>query len=109
KESREERYRENLDMATKSISFLAAFFFLFLVIFAEMPETEAQDSECLKEYGGDVGFSFCAPKIYPTRCVRKCRADKGALGGKCTWEHGINVKCLCDFCRHESGQILSGI
>ena len=58
---------------------------------------------------GVGGFSFCAPKIYPTRCVRKCRADKGALGGKCTWEHGINVKCLCDFCRHESGQILSGI
>ncbi|KAL0739945.1 hypothetical protein Bca4012_081458 [Brassica carinata] len=66
----------------------------------ETPEIEAQDSKCLKEYGGDVGFSFCAPKIYPTLCVRRCRSDKRALDGKCIWE-GINAKCLCNFCRQE--------
>ncbi|CDY23374.1 BnaC04g49020D [Brassica napus] len=98
-----------MDMATKSVSSLAAFFILFLVIFAEMPEIEAQDSECLKEYGGDVGFGFCAPRIYPSFCVQRCRADKGALSGKCIWGQGGNVKCLCNFCRHEPGQILSGI
>ncbi|XP_013635185.1 PREDICTED: defensin-like protein 4 [Brassica oleracea var. oleracea] len=97
-----------MDKATKSVSSLAAFFILFLVIF-EMPEIEAQDSECLKEYGGDVGFGFCAPRIYPTFCVKRCRADKGALGGKCIWGQGSNVKCLCNFCRPEPGQILSGI
>lgn len=64
-----------------------------------MPETEAaQDRECLKEYGGDVGFSFCAPMIYPSFCVRRCRADKGAKGGECRWGEEFNVKCLCDFC-----------
>ncbi|KAG2309571.1 hypothetical protein Bca52824_029319 [Brassica carinata] len=96
-----------MNMVTKSVSSLAAFFILFLVIF-ETPEIEAQDSKCLKEYGGDVGFSFCAPKIYPTLCVRRCRSDKRALDGKCIWE-GINAKCLCNFCRQEPGQILSGI
>lgn len=63
-----------------------------------MPETEAQDRECLKEYGGEVGFSYCAPLIRPTFCFRRCREDKGAKGGECRWGDEFNVKCLCDFC-----------
>ncbi|KAF3515289.1 hypothetical protein F2Q69_00002207 [Brassica cretica] len=62
-------------------------------------ETEAQDRKCLKEYGGDVGFSFCAPRIYPLFCYRRCRQNKGgAKGGKCRSEAGTGMKCLCDFC-----------
>ncbi|KFK37181.1 hypothetical protein AALP_AA4G224600, partial [Arabis alpina] len=51
--------------AIKSASIFVALFIFFLVI-SEIPEIAAQDSECLKEYGGDVGFGFCAPKIFPT-------------------------------------------
>ncbi|KAL0674567.1 hypothetical protein Bca4012_002548 [Brassica carinata] len=65
----------------------------------EVHETEAQDRKCLKEYGGDVGFSFCAPRIYPLFCYRRCRQNKGgAKGGKCRSEAGTGMKCLCDFC-----------
>ncbi|XP_022574040.2 defensin-like protein 2 [Brassica rapa] len=84
-------------MTTKSVSSLAIFFILCLVIF-EVPETEAQDRKCLKEYGGDVGFSFCAPRIYPSFCYQRCRQNKGAKGGKCRSEAGTGMKCLCDFC-----------
>lgn len=73
-----------------------------------MPETEAQDRECLKEYGGEVGFSYCAPLIRPTFCFRRCREDKGAKGGECRWGDEFNVKCLCDFCSDKAyDQILS--
>ncbi|CAH8358552.1 unnamed protein product [Eruca vesicaria subsp. sativa] len=86
-------------MATKSVSSFAIFFILFLVMFAEVQETESQDRRCLKEYGGDVGFSFCAPRIYPSFCYRRCRQNKGAKGGKCRSEAGTGgMKCLCDFC-----------
>ncbi|CAA7050480.1 unnamed protein product [Microthlaspi erraticum] len=88
-------------MATKSVSTFAIFFILFLVV-CELPETKAQDRKCLKEYGGDVGFSYCAPRIRPTFCHRNCRAHKGAKGGRCLWGEavpgGVSVKCLCDFC-----------
>ncbi|CAF2301049.1 unnamed protein product [Brassica rapa] len=95
-------------MTTKPISSFAVFFIFFLVIFAEMPETEAQDRECLKEYGGEVGFSYCAPLIRPTFCFRRCREDKGAKGGECRWGDEFNVKCLCDFCSDKAyDQILS--
>ncbi|XP_010508409.1 PREDICTED: defensin-like protein 4 [Camelina sativa] len=86
-------------MATKLVSTLAIFFVLVLVI-SEMPGTEAHAEECLKEYGGDVGFQFCAPRIFPSFCVSRCQADKGAKGGKCTWGSD-GVKCLCDFCGEE--------
>ncbi|CAL9236767.1 unnamed protein product [Arabidopsis halleri] len=92
-------------MTTKSVSTFAILIILVLVIF-EIPEIEAQDSECLKEYGvdddgEDVGFRFCAPRIHPTLCYRRCEEDKGANGGKCLWGEGGNVKCLCDFCSEE--------
>ncbi|KAG2326202.1 hypothetical protein Bca52824_008930 [Brassica carinata] len=100
--------------ATKSVSSLAIVFILVLVIF-EVPETEAHDDECLIEYGGDVGPSFCLPEPVPTICYRRCRKDKGALGGTCEWgeesEDGdINVKCLCDYCSSDfpNDKILSG-
>ncbi|KAL0711247.1 hypothetical protein Bca4012_018225 [Brassica carinata] len=66
----------------------------------EVPETKAQDRKCLQEYGGDVGFRFCAPLIYPSFCYRRCRENKGAKGGRCrSGEVGTgSVKCLCDFC-----------
>uniref|UniRef100_A0A1J3EW35 Defensin-like protein 2 n=1 Tax=Noccaea caerulescens TaxID=107243 RepID=A0A1J3EW35_NOCCA len=83
-------------MATKSVSTFSIFFILFLVII-DMPEIEAQDSECLKEYGGDVGFSFCAPRIYPSFCYQNCVKNKGAKSGKCVWG-STDVKCYCDFC-----------
>ncbi|KAJ0250860.1 hypothetical protein HA466_0132840 [Hirschfeldia incana] len=95
-------------MATKSVSSFAAFFILFLVIF-EVAEIEAQDSECLKEYGGDVGSAFCAPMIFPTFCYTNCRKDKGAKGGRCIWKGMGNFKCLCDYCSDEPGQIVTGI
>ncbi|CAF2123878.1 defensin-like protein 193 isoform X1 [Brassica rapa] len=87
-------------MATKSVSSFAILFILFLVIIAELPETKAQDRKCLQEYGGDVGFRFCAPLIYPSFCYRRCRENKGAKGGRC--QSGAagagSMKCLCDFC-----------
>ncbi|KAJ0258458.1 Defensin-like protein 193 [Hirschfeldia incana] len=83
-------------MATRSVSSFAIFSILLLVI-VEVPEIKAQDSECLKEYGGDVGFPFCAPRIFPTICYMRCRDDKGAKGGRCRWEDE-GVKCLCDYC-----------
>ena len=43
-----------------------------------MPEIEAQDTECLVEYSGDVGFAFCAPRIYPPFCYTRCRENKGS-------------------------------
>ncbi|KAF8101231.1 hypothetical protein N665_0208s0020 [Sinapis alba] len=91
------RERKEMAMTTRSISSFAIFFILFLVI-NEVPEIKAQDSECLKEYGGDVGFSFCAPRIFPTFCYRNCREEKGAKGGRCLWEDAGGVKCLCDYC-----------
>ncbi|CAN8286637.1 unnamed protein product [Cochlearia groenlandica] len=86
-------------MATKSVSTLVLCFILFFVIF-EVPETEAQASKCLKEYGGGVGFRYCAPRIYPSFCYRNCRKDKGAKGGKCrSGASGpSSMICLCDFC-----------
>ncbi|EFH70311.1 hypothetical protein ARALYDRAFT_473897 [Arabidopsis lyrata subsp. lyrata] len=99
-------------MATKSVSTFAIYFILVLVIFAETPEIEAYDRKCLKEYGGDVGFSYCAPRIFPTFCDQNCRKNKGAKGGICRWEenNAIGVKCLCNFCSEEpSYKILSRI
>ncbi|EOA28204.1 hypothetical protein CARUB_v10024394mg [Capsella rubella] len=87
-------------MATKLVSTLAIFSVLVLVI-SGMTGTEAHDDECLKEYGGDVGFQLCAPRIYPSFCVQRCRSEKGAKGGKCIWGDGVDVKCLCDFCGDE--------
>lgn len=85
----------------------AIIFILVLVIF-QVPEIEAQDDECLKEYGGDVGFSFCAPEIFPSFCYTNCRKDKGALGGTCIWGDS-DVKCLCDYCSDiPNGKILRG-
>ncbi|CAH8374053.1 unnamed protein product [Eruca vesicaria subsp. sativa] len=95
-------------MATKLVSSFAAIFILFLVIF-EVSEIGAQDSECLKEYGGDVGAAFCGHMIYPTICYTKCRENKGAKGGRCIWKGAGNFKCFCDFCSNEPGQIISGI
>ncbi|KAG2326201.1 hypothetical protein Bca4012_035167 [Brassica carinata] len=97
-------------MATKSVSSFTLILILVLVIF-EVPEIKAQDSECLKEYGGDVGFGFCAPRIFPTICYTRCRENKGAKGGKCIWgEAGAGgVKCLCDYCSDSPfDQILRG-
>ncbi|CAN7020942.1 unnamed protein product, partial [Brassica oleracea var. botrytis] len=82
---------------TKPVSSFAVIFIIFLVIFAEMTETEAHDSECLKEYGGEVGFSYCASLIYPSFYLRRCRSEKGAKGGECRWGEEFNVKCLCNF------------
>ncbi|KAL1191187.1 Defensin-like protein 2 [Cardamine amara subsp. amara] len=94
-------------MATKSVSSTFAIFFILLLVIFEVSEIEAQDSECLKEYGGDVGFSFCAPLVFPSICYHKCRMDKGSKGGKCLWgTRVIDVKCLCDFC-HDEPQFLS--
>ncbi|ESQ38976.1 hypothetical protein EUTSA_v10001697mg [Eutrema salsugineum] len=84
-------------MATKSVSSLTIFFILFLVIFEVSESTNAQDRKCLKEYGGNVGFSFCAPKIFPSFCYRRCRDNKGAKGGRCRSGAG-GLICLCDFC-----------
>ncbi|XP_010506238.1 PREDICTED: defensin-like protein 4 [Camelina sativa] len=82
-------------MATKLVSAFAIFSILVLVISAG---TEAHDDDdCLKEYGGNVGFPFCAPRIFPTICYRRCISDKGAKGGRCVWGDD-SVKCLCDFC-----------
>ncbi|CAL9243204.1 unnamed protein product [Arabidopsis halleri] len=61
--------------ATKPSSIITVLFVFFLVI-SEMPEIKAQDSDCLKEYGGDVGFPFCAILIFPSVCYIKCRQDK---------------------------------
>ncbi|KAG2290249.1 hypothetical protein Bca4012_028700 [Brassica carinata] len=83
-------------MALKPLSIFVVFF-IFLVI-SDVPEIEAQDSQCLREYGGDVGFSFCAPRILPTFCYTRCRENKGAKGGRCRWGPGTNVRCLCDYC-----------
>ncbi|CAN7007519.1 unnamed protein product [Brassica oleracea var. botrytis] len=90
-------------MATRPVSSFTIIFILFLVIF-EVTEIEAQDSECLKEYGGDVGVdvsvAYCAPKTYPKICYVRCQADKGAKGGRCiTGDDGVfDYKCLCDYC-----------
>ncbi|XP_024010704.1 LOW QUALITY PROTEIN: defensin-like protein 195 [Eutrema salsugineum] len=87
--------------AMKPVS-IFVFFFIFFLVISEVPEIEAQDySECLKEYGGDVGFGFCAPRIFPTFCYTRCRENKGAKGGRCLWGEGIDVKCLCDFCNDQ--------
>ncbi|KFK32369.1 hypothetical protein AALP_AA6G232600 [Arabis alpina] len=83
--------------AIQSISIFAIFFIFFLLI-SEVPKIEAQDSKCLKEYGGDVGFGFCAPRIFPRICYTRCRENKGAKGGRCLWGEGSSVKCLCDYC-----------
>ncbi|XP_010519180.1 PREDICTED: defensin-like protein 4 [Tarenaya hassleriana] len=85
-------------MATKSLSIYAVFFVLFLVLL--VPSIEAGD-ECLKEYGGDVGPSFCFPEIFPSFCYQRCRSDKLALGGRCVWRDDDSVICLCDYCSDE--------
>ncbi|KAJ0258457.1 Protein NLP8 [Hirschfeldia incana] len=71
------------------------------IVISDVPETEAQDSKCLREYGGDVGFRFCAPRIFPTFCYTRCRENKGAKGGRCRWGQGTNVTCLCDYCNDQ--------
>ncbi|EOA28668.1 hypothetical protein CARUB_v10024891mg [Capsella rubella] len=81
----------------KSFSIFVVFFIFFLVL-SDVPDIEAQGTECLKEYGGNVGFGFCAPRIFPTFCYTRCRENKGAKGGRCLWGQGGTVKCLCDFC-----------
>lgn len=108
---KEKERGEKMAMATKLVPSFTVFFMLFLVIF-EVPEIEAQDTECLVEYGGDVDFALCAPLIYPPFCYTRCREDKGSKGGTCVSE-GNRGKCLCDFC-HDNlkppfDQILSGI
>ncbi|CAF1803677.1 BnaC04g52990D [Brassica napus] len=90
------RHIAKVTMALKPLSIFVVFF-IFLVI-SDVPEIEAQDSQCLREYGGDVGFSFCAPRILPTFCYTRCRENKGAKGGRCRWGPGTNVRCLCDYC-----------
>ncbi|CAA7042151.1 unnamed protein product [Microthlaspi erraticum] len=84
-------------IATKSVSTFTIFFILFMVLI-EVPEMQAQDSDCLQEYGGDVGFSFCAPRIYPTICHTRCVYSKRAKRGICEWNPSGGVTCLCDFC-----------
>ncbi|CAA7050481.1 unnamed protein product [Microthlaspi erraticum] len=86
-------------MATKSVSTFAIFFILFLVVF-EVPEIKAQGRKCLEEYGGNVGFSYCAPRIFPSFCYRNCRKNKGAKGGTCrSGKAGAGgMTCLCDYC-----------
>ncbi|KAG2290246.1 hypothetical protein Bca4012_028701 [Brassica carinata] len=99
-------------MATKSVSYFTLIFILVLVFFFEAPEIEAQDSECLKEYGGNVGFGFCAPQTFPTICYIRCREDKDAKGGRCiTGDAGaFDFKCLCDYCSDKpNDQILHGV
>ncbi|KFK32372.1 hypothetical protein AALP_AA6G232900 [Arabis alpina] len=93
-----------MGMATKSVSTLAIFFILFLVIF-EVPETKAEDRKCLKEYGGNVGYSYCAPRRSPTFCYMNCVMNKGAKSGICRWGDAgpRDVKCLCDYCGDNSG------
>ncbi|KFK37180.1 hypothetical protein AALP_AA4G224500 [Arabis alpina] len=91
--------------AIKSVSIFAVLFIFFLVV-SEMSGIEAQDTECLEEYGGDVGFAFCAPRIWPTLCYQFCRLYKGAKGGKCVSEE--NVKCICDFC-NDSPYVIKSI
>ncbi|EOA28308.1 hypothetical protein CARUB_v10024506mg [Capsella rubella] len=88
-----------MGMATKSVSTFAVFFIFFLVVF-EVPEIYAQDSKCLKEYGGNVGFSYCAPLIFPSFCYRNCRKNKAAKGGRCRsgGPGAGGMKCLCDYC-----------
>ncbi|CAL9236765.1 unnamed protein product [Arabidopsis halleri] len=85
-------------MAKAIVSSIFVVFFIFFLVISDVPEIEAQGNECLKEYGGDVGFSFCAPRIFPTFCYTRCREIKGAKGGRCRWGQGSNVKCLCDSC-----------
>ncbi|XP_010526337.1 PREDICTED: defensin-like protein 4 [Tarenaya hassleriana] len=83
----------------KSASIFIVFSVLLLVVL-EVPKIEAGD-ECLKEYGGDVGFGFCAPRIFPTFCYSRCRSDKGAKGGRCDWRDDGTVICYCDYCNDE--------
>ncbi|XP_023640952.1 defensin-like protein 4 [Capsella rubella] len=83
-------------MATKLVSTLVIFLVLALAI-NEVPGTEAHNDECLKEYGGNVGFPFCAPRIFPSVCYSRCQRDKNAQGGKCVWGDS-GVTCFCDFC-----------
>ncbi|KAG7537600.1 Knottin scorpion toxin-like superfamily [Arabidopsis suecica] len=75
--------------------------FIFFLVISEMPEIKAQDSDCLKEYGGDVGFPFCGILIFPSVCYVKCRQDKKAKGGRCQVqqeEGDTKFTCLCDYC-----------
>lgn len=74
-----------------------------------MPEIKAQDSDCLKEYGGgdDVSFAFCGPRVFPSICYVRCQLEKGAKGGRCSWGPGIKVKCLCDYCDDNPSNIRS--
>ncbi|XP_010517929.1 PREDICTED: defensin-like protein 194 [Camelina sativa] len=93
-------------MATKSsVSTLAIFVILFLVI-SEISETQARDDdECLKEYT-DAPPSYCLAYIYPSLCYHSCRSDKGAKGGKCD----DDLKCFCDFCSDKPyNQFLSNV
>ncbi|KAG7574769.1 Endonuclease/exonuclease/phosphatase superfamily [Arabidopsis suecica] len=88
----------NKEKMAKAIVSIFVVFFIFFLVISDVPEIEAQGNECLKEYGGDVGFSFCAPRIFPTICYTRCREIKRAKGGRCRWGQGSNVKCLCDYC-----------
>ncbi|CAN6844882.1 unnamed protein product [Brassica oleracea] len=83
-------------MDTKSLSFFAVFFILFLVIFAEVPEIEAQP--CLKQYVGGFTSDSCFGQAIQV-CYWKCRLKNKAKGGICySGEGADNYKCLCDFC-----------
>ncbi|XP_010508404.1 PREDICTED: defensin-like protein 194 [Camelina sativa] len=96
-----------MSMATKSsVSTLAIFVILFLVI-SEISEIQARDDdECLKEYIG-APPGYCLAYIYPSLCYHKCQLEKGAKGGKCNYD---NLKCFCDFCSDKPhNQFLSNV
>ncbi|CAA7032714.1 unnamed protein product [Microthlaspi erraticum] len=84
--------------ATKSVSIFTVFFIGILLI-SEMPEIEAQDSKCLKEFGGgsDSDFVLCRVIAYPSLCYKECRRLKRAKGGYCITK-GRSEKCFCDIC-----------
>ncbi|KFK41718.1 hypothetical protein AALP_AA2G164300 [Arabis alpina] len=93
--------------AIKSVSIFVVFFIYFLLI-SELPEIEAQDDKCLKEYiGGDI-ILLCNSPTYPSMCYRLCRWNKGALGGKCLWDEKP-IRCLCDYCSDNPGCLGSGL
>ncbi|CAF2300981.1 unnamed protein product [Brassica rapa] len=96
-------------MDTKSLSFFAVFFILFLVIFAEVPEIEAQ--LCVREYVGEIPLSNCSV-LEIQLCHTKCRENNGAKAGICyvagegeDEQRTESFKCLCNFCSEYFCQI----
>ncbi|CAA7024336.1 unnamed protein product [Microthlaspi erraticum] len=87
----------------KSISILALFFVLFLVLFVT-PKVEANDDECLKEYfpqGYEIpAYRACTEPDNPSLCYVTCQQERGAKGGKCKGEKKDleNIQCFCDYC-----------